>query len=315
VAADASAAVTRFNPASIKLLGGNAADVPEELPVFSSIKKGIQSAISEKQQITLELKSDKAVLRVTVSPLFSEIGEVQGAVSLIQDITQEQRLEQTRREYVANVSHELRTPIASIRSLAEALNDGMVKNTEDRLRYYGYILRESMRLSRLINDLLELSRLQSGSIALEKQAMNVGELLLELYDRYNGIAAESGLRLDFDVPGELPEVLSNPDRVEQVLIAILDNAIKYTPDDGTIVLSAKPSGQKLYIGISNPGSISDEDTKRLFERFYKADKSRAGEGTGLGLSIAKEIMELLGEQITVSSGDGLVTFTITLQIN
>jgi signal transduction histidine kinase len=315
VAADSEAAVTRFNPASIRLLGGNDEDVPEELLAFSSVKNGIRSAISGGQQISLELKLNKAVLRVTVSPLFSEDREVQGAVSLIQDITQEQRLEETRREYVANVSHELRTPIASIRSLAEALNDGMVKKPEDRLRYYGYILRESMRLSRLINDLLELSRLQSGSVALEKHPMDVRELLMELYDRYSGIACESGLRLVSDIPGDLPEVLSNPDRVEQVLIAILDNAIKYSPDEGSIVLSAKAAGEKLYVSVSNPGSISDVDRERLFERFFKADKSHAGEGTGLGLSIAKEIMELLGEQITVSNRDGIVTFTVTLQMN
>ncbi|OQB23465.1 MAG: Sensor histidine kinase YycG [Firmicutes bacterium ADurb.Bin182] len=313
IATDAFARVTQFNPASVRLLGANASGVLEELAVFPGIQKQIMTSILEKKPSSSELKINEAVLRVTVSPLFFRDSEVSGAVALIQDITKEQRLEQTRKDYVANVSHELRTPIASIRSLAEALNDGMVKSPEDRSRYYGYILRESMRLSRLINDLLELSRLQSGNVALEKQVMSVKDLLLDLSDRYSDIAGESGLKFVSELPHDMPDVFSNPDRVEQVLIAILDNAVKYSPDEGTILMGARQTGGKLQISISNEGSISEEEMPHLFERFYKLDKSRAGEGTGLGLSIAREIMELMHEQIFVTSKDGFITFSITLQ--
>ena len=229
---------------------------------------------------------------------------------LIRDITEASRLEQTRTEYVANVSHELRTPIASIRGLADALNDGMVKKDEDKARYYGYILRESMRLSRLIDDLLELSRLQSGTIALKKQFISINELIEDVADRYVSAAREKGLNVEIDI-GEPYKVYTNPDRAEQVLVALTDNAIKYGYS-GTLRFSAEKKGDSLYISVSNPGSIADEDIDHVFERFYKADKSHAGQGTGLGLSIVYEVLDLLGERIWVKSENGTVTFTFTL---
>ena len=229
---------------------------------------------------------------------------------LIRDITEASRLEQTRTEYVANVSHELRTPIASIRGLADALNDGLVKKDEDKARYYGYILRESMRLSRLIDDLLELSRLQSGTIAFKKQFISINELIEDVADRYVSAAREKGLNVEIDI-GEPYKVYTNPDRAEQVLVALTDNAIKYGYS-GTLRFSAEKKGDSLYISVSNPGSIADEDIDHVFERFYKADKSHGGQGTGLGLSIVNEVLELLGERIWVKSENGTVTFTFTL---
>ena len=220
------------------------------------------------------------------------------------------RLEQTRTEYVANVSHELRTPIASIRGLADALNDGLVKKDEDKARYYGYILRESMRLSRLIDDLLELSRLQSGTIAFKKQFISINELIEDVADRYASAASEKGLNVEIDI-GEPYKAYTNPDRAEQVLVALTDNAIKYG-GSGTLRFSTEKKGDSLYISVSNPGSIADEDIDHVFERFYKADKSHAGQGTGLGLSIVNEVLELLGERIWVKSENGTVTFTFTL---
>ena len=219
-------------------------------------------------------------------------------------------MEQTRTEYVANVSHELRTPIASIRGLADALNDGLVKKDEDKARYYGYILRESMRLSRLIDDLLELSRLQSGTIAFKKQFISINELIEDVADRYVSAAREKGLNVEIDI-GEPYKVYTNPDRAEQVLVALTDNAIKYG-GSGTLRFSTEKKGDCLYISVSNPGSIADEDIDHVFERFYKADKSHAGQGTGLGLSIVNEVLELLGERIWVKSENGTVTFTFTL---
>ena len=308
IAIDAEGKIIKTNSAALRLLGGSYADDITALPAYRQAAEDIGCVLGG-ETVSKELKVRDRILRVAITPL-TDGGRGEGAVMLIRDITEASRLEQTRTEYVANVSHELRTPIASIRGLADALNDGLVKKDEDKARYYGYILRESMRLSRLIDDLLELSRLQSGTIAFKKQFISINELIEDVADRYVSAAREKGLNVEIDI-GKPYKVYTNPDRAEQVLVALTDNAIKYG-DSGTLRFSAEKKGDSLYISVSNPGSIADEDIDHVFERFYKADKSHAGQGTGLGLSIVNEVLELLGERIWVKSENGTVTFTFTL---
>lgn len=308
IAIDAEGKIIKTNSAALRLLGGSYADDITALPAYRQAAEDIGCVLGG-ETVSKELKVRDRILRVAITPL-TDGGRGEGAVMLIRDITEASRLEQTRTEYVANVSHELRTPIASIRGLADALNDGLVKKDEDKARYYGYILRESMRLSRLIDDLLELSRLQSGTIAFKKQFISIDELIEDVADRYVSAAREKGLNVEIDI-GEPYKVYTNPDRAEQVLVALTDNAIKYGYS-GTLRFSAEKKGDSLYISVSNPGSIADEDIDHVFERFYKADKAHAGQGTGLGLSIVNEVLELLGERIWVKSENGTVTFTFTL---
>ena len=308
IAIDAEGKIIKTNSAALRLLGGSYADDITALPAYRQAAEDIGCVLGG-ETVSKELKVRDRILRVAITPL-TDGGRGEGAVMLIRDITEASRLEQTRTEYVANVSHELRTPIASIRGLADALNDGLIKKDEDKARYYGYILRESMRLSRLIDDLLELSRLQSGTIAFKKQFISINELIEDVADRYVSAAREKGLNVEIDI-GEPYKVYTNPDRAEQVLVALTDNAIKYGYS-GTLRFSAEKKGDSLYISVSNPGSIADEDIDHVFERFYKADKSHAGQGTGLGLSIVNEVLELLGERIWVKSENGTVTFTFTL---
>ncbi len=308
IAIDAEGKIIKTNSAALRLLGGSYADDITALPAYRQAAEDIGCVLGG-ETVSKELKVRDRILRVAITPL-TDGGRGEGAVMLIRDITEASRLEQTRTEYVANVSHELRTPIASIRGLADALNDGLVKKDEDKARYYGYILRESMRLSRLIDDLLELSRLQSGTIAFKKQFISINELIEDVADRYVSAAREKGLNVEIDI-GEPYKVYTNPDRAEQVLVALTDNAIKYGYS-GTLRFSAEKKGDSLYISVSNPGSIADEDIDHVFERFYKADKAHAGQGTGLGLSIVNEVLELLGERIWVKSENGTVTFTFTL---
>ena len=308
IAIDAEGKIIKTNSAALRLLGGSYADDITALPAYRQAAEDIGCVLGG-ETVSKELKVRDRILRVAITPL-TDGGKGEGAVMLIRDITEASRLEQTRTEYVANVSHELRTPIASIRGLADALNDGLVKKDEDKARYYGYILRESMRLSRLIDDLLELSRLQSGTIAFKKQFISINELIEDVADRYVSAAREKGLNVEIDI-GEPYKVYTNPDRAEQVLVALTDNAIKYGYS-GTLRFSAEKKGDSLYISVSNPGSIADEDIDHVFERFYKADKAHAGQGTGLGLSIVNEVLELLGERIWVKSENGTVTFTFTL---
>lgn len=308
IAIDAEGKIIKTNSAALRLLGGSYADDITALPAYRRAAEDIGCVLGG-ETVSKELKVRDRILRVAITPL-TDGGRGEGAVMLIRDITEASRLEQTRTEYVANVSHELRTPIASIRGLADALNDGLVKKDEDKARYYGYILRESMRLSRLIDDLLELSRLQSGTVAFKKQFISINELIEDVADRYVSAAREKGLNVEIDI-GEPYKVYTNPDRVEQVLVALTDNAIKYGYS-GTLRFSAEKKGDSLYISVSNPGSIADEDIDHVFERFYKADKAHAGQGTGLGLSIVNEVLGLLGERIWVKSENGTVTFTFTL---
>ncbi len=307
-----SAEVIQFNPASLRLLGVKQGQELIGSPILEKLLPAIKAVLAGQGTAQREIERGDAILRFTITSLY-EGGRIEGAVMLIQDVTEAVRLEKTRTEYVANVSHELRTPLASIRGLADALNDGLIKKEEDKARYYGYILHESLRLSRLIDDLLELSRLQSGAVALSKQSLCMDELVYDVADRYSAAAQEKGLAIAAKVPETCPRANTNPDRTEQVLIALLDNAIKHTEGPGEIVLAVEDQGEKLQVSVSNPGEIGEKDLPHLFDRFYKVDQAHSGNGTGLGLSIAYEILCLLGESIWAESKDGRVTFAFTLE--
>lgn len=311
IATDSRGDIIKINQAALYLLGGSDGDDITCLAAYEELKLDTDAS-KNGGEIVREIKIRDRILRVITTPLEYE-GKNHGSVTLIRDITEAARLEQTRVDYVANVSHELRTPIASIRGLADALNDGMVKKDEDKNRYYGYILHESMRLSRLIDDLLELSRLQSGAVAVTKQFISTEELIYDVADRFSHVASEKGLALKINCEYS-GKAYTNPDRAEQVLVALIDNAIKHSPTEGEIKITAAKCEGKLMISISNPGSIDENDIEHLFERFYKADKAHSGEGTGLGLSIVREVLLLLDEKIWVKSADGRVIFTFTLAL-
>ncbi len=311
VAVDETGRVTHCNPSAERLLRTDG-DAQNALVHLETLWPGVGALMQAGDSASRTASTEGVQLRITVTQLAGQQERRAGAVTMIQDVTEEVRLEQTRRDYVANVSHELRTPIASIRSLADALNDGLVKKEEDKARYYGYILRESMRLSRLINDLLELSRLQSGGVALEKRAFQLNPLLVELSERFEAAAGDSGLTFLLELPEGEPQVYSNEDRVEQVLVALLDNAIKYAADDGKVTLKAEQTADGLLLSVCNTGHIPEEHLSHLFERFYKADTAHAEQGTGLGLAIAREIMSLLGERIWAENRDGEACFRFTL---
>ena len=235
-----------------------------------------------------------------------------GVVGLFKDITEMERTEKMRREYVANVSHELRTPLTAVRGLLEPLADGMVKDEESRQRYYKIMLHEVMRLSRLITDMLTLSRLQAGTEYMELSRVNLEELINDVAISYAAAAQQKGISLEVDCVSAV-DALTDPDRIEQVLIILLDNAMHYTPEGGKITLRLR-SGDRLLISVEDNGcGIPEKDIPFIFERFYKVDKSRGEGGTGLGLSIASYIMEKLDESITVDSkvGEGTCfTFTV-----
>ncbi len=304
------------NPSALSLL--HCRDESELADKLRFVRPVCLEVSASGQSRSVQLVEQDSKLMLVVSPSQHSGDAAPDMIVVIQDVTAAERLEQTRRDYVANVSHELRTPIASIRSLAETLNDGLIKTEDDRFRYYGYILRESMRLSRLINDLLELSRLQSNAVALEKETFSLNTLLDEVVARMRTTASYSGISVSLTMPdGADCPAFSNRDRIEQVLVALIDNAIKFASDNGKIIVNLKRAGDggRAFIEVRNTGHIREQDLAYLFERFYKADSAHSDGGTGLGLAIVQETLTLLGEQITVQN-DGeyvLFCFSVALQ--
>ena len=311
VSTDLNGTVTHCNPAAQRLLFAKT-DPQAALEALRGLWPEIDAAFVAGTPESVVVATREATLKLSVLELRDKNDLRAGSVTAIQDVTEEVRLEQTRREYVANVSHELRTPIASIRSLAETLHDGMVKREDDKTRYYGYILRESMRLSRLINDLLELSRLQSGGVALEKIDFSLRPMMLEMQERFSRRAHDSGLTFALRLPETEMPAHANPDRVEQVLVSLLDNAVKYAQDNGEILLCVEEYTTQYRVSICSTGTIDSAHLPHLFERFYKADTAHTGEGTGLGLSIAREIMTLMEERIWAENESDRACFRFTL---
>ncbi len=297
IAIDEEGAVLHENKAALKLLGGHDSDA------YARVQGSLFHSLGEMAP-DLRLKVGEAMLLVVFSPLPAREMEKRGAIAMIRDITEQERLETTRRDYVANISHELRTPLASMRGIAEGLRDGLVEESEKQ-RYYDMIVAEVRRLTRLVNDLLELSRLQAATSAFEMERVDPLETLYELHDRTQGLAKEKGLELKLHLPEENYDVHTNEDRLQQVLTILLDNAIKFTPSGGSITLGAEnaPQGMRFFVRDTGVG-MSEHDTLHVFERFYQADPSHGAKGSGLGLSIAKEILQKMDVKIHVVSAPG-----------
>ena len=315
IAVDAKGATTLINPAVYGLLNLQSTDdnVRAAAPdVFAMFDQALSSAQAVKKTVW---QGDVA-LHISVSPLLLQSGEVTGCVGIVSDVTSAERLEQTRRDYVANVSHELRTPLTAMRALIEPLRDGLVKTEEQRQQIYDVVLRETMRLSRLVNDMLELSRLQSGTASLSRSVFAPLPLFNLIHETYSAYAEDYQQTFVYDVPEDLPSVWGNPDRTQQVLIVLLDNAFKYTPEGGVVTLSACAEGDVVRVRVRDTGvGIPAADLPHVFDRFYKVDKSHHSKGTGLGLAIAYEIMKHLGEEMNVTSEPGRGScFTFTLHI-
>ncbi|MDY2793250.1 MAG: ATP-binding protein [Eubacteriales bacterium] len=319
VSVDSLGRIEHYNPAvkrMFSLLPPAGKGRQMELIPNEAVWDDFRAAIDEKSARTRQVEVLDRLIRITITPLIDENQNCVGAVGLFTDITEQERLERTRRDYVANVSHELRSPLTAMRALLEPMHDGMVRDEATIKRYYDILLRETMRLSRLINDLMELSRLQSGTLSLDREEVSLDEMLSDLAERYRLTAEDQGkhfeLRCD---PAACPPVITNEDRTEQILVILLDNAMKYTPDGGLVYLDGRWDGDKVVLMVGDTGvGIAPEDQPYVFDRFYKVDKSHGSSGSGLGLSIAKEILQAMGETIRVQSEPGkgsVFSFTLT----
>lgn len=245
-----------------------------------------------------------AYLAVTLAPIKIEEEKNTGVVVVWQDMTERQKLDDLRKEFVANVSHELKTPLTTIKTYSETILDDGLENKEMAISFLGVINKETDRMNRIVSDLLTLSRIDYHKLSWKMDWFSIDELLGELTETLSIPAKKHQHSLTYIAPENMPEIVGDRDRIQQLMINILSNAIKYTPNGGTIRIIAAVRGREVHIQVKDNGiGIPKEDLDRLFERFYRVDKARSRErgGTGLGLSIAKEIADAHGGRISIES--------------
>ena len=224
-------------------------------------------------------------------------------VVVLQDLTELHRYDRLRKQFVANVTHELKSPLTAIRSLTETLREGAIEDPTSNRRFVGLIEEEAGRLSRLIEDLLQLAQIESGEAPSTPQAVDLGQLVRQLLPTFQGEAAKRHVTLNVHFDG-MSTVRGDPDRLRQVFANLVDNAIKYNREGGSVTIRANPEASMLRTSVADTGiGIPDHDLPHIFERFYRVDKARSRElgGTGLGLSIVKHIVEAHGGQVSVTS--------------
>jgi two-component system phosphate regulon sensor histidine kinase PhoR len=283
--------------------------VPDEATIAalrSSREDGkAQSLISE--------RSNHQYLQVVTTPIAG--GGEWAALAVFHDVSDVKRTEQVRRDFVANVSHELRTPLAAIKSLIETLEAGALDEPETAKDFLSRANQEVDRLVRLVEELLELSKIESGDVPLEREPVALADVIDGAVDRLLPQARARHVALSYEA-NDLPVVLGDPDRLERVLANLLLNALKFTPEGGTIRVRAVAEDGSVAVSVADTGAgIAAEDVSRVFERFYKADRARGSGGTGLGLAIVKHMVEAHGGRVAVASEEGQgATFTFTIPI-
>lgn len=269
-------------------------------------------------KIEEEIEISGFYFAVTISPLYSG-QNVRGAVAVIRDKTEQNRLEKMRSDFIANVSHELRTPIAMLQGYSEAILDDVVGSEEERNEMIRIIYDESQRMGRLVTDLLDLARMSSGFITLYKDEVPINGSLERMTSKFAQVAKDKQVDLKFETTiDDWDTIEIDQDRIEQVLTNLIDNAIRHTPEGKSVTVRLTEEQSYLKVDVADTGiGIPAEDLPYVFERFYKADKARTRSkgGTGLGLAIAKNIVEAHEGNISVTSvqNEG-TTFTFYLPI-
>ncbi|MBM7645333.1 two-component system sensor histidine kinase ResE [Scopulibacillus daqui] len=286
--------------------------VPE--PVANLFKQVVEN---EKQQAD-EMSVQGRTWVILMTPLYDQHqAVVRGAVAVLRDMTEERQLEQLRKGFIANVSHELRTPISMLQGYSEAIVDDIAGSEEEKKEIAKIIYDESLRMGRLVNELLDLARLEAGHFQLNKTEVALGDFFERAVGKFNALAKEEHIDLKLVGPNHKDDIyIFDPDRIEQVITNLVDNAIRHTDKGGAVTVEVADQEKGLFVRVTDTGSgIAQEDLPFVFERFYKADKARTRgkSGTGLGLAIAKSIVEAHHGKIMVNSkvGEG-TTFTFYL---
>ncbi|MFJ7933418.1 ATP-binding protein [Sporosarcina sp. NPDC096371] len=278
----------------------------------------LDHVITFAEEVEDELELGGRFYVISISPLYSG-RDIRGAVAVLRDMTDQHKLDKLRSDFIANVSHELRTPISMLQGYSEAIIDGVTSNDEERNEMVQIIHDESKRMGRLVTDLLDLARMESGHMRLYKDDLPMIPFLDRIVNKFMQVARDAHVELSFEFPqGE--EIVSNvdEDRIEQVFTNLIDNAIRHTPDGGKVILAIEKYADTIEITVTDTGvGIPEGDLPYIFERFYKADKARTrGKGgTGLGLAIAKNIIDSHSGTITANRGEKTGTiFSCTLPL-
>jgi two-component system phosphate regulon sensor histidine kinase PhoR len=280
------------------------------------IDEVLKSCLKTAQEQTTQLESGaaKRFIRVIAIPLMTERST--GALVLFQDLTELRSLQTMRRELLGNVSHELRTPLATIKAIVETIQDGAIDDKEAAKKFLARVNDEVDRMTQMVAELTELSRIETGKAKLKLETVNLNLIIEDVIARLNPYAKSQRVALLSELPANLPPVHADNERIRQVVTNLVHNAIKFTPSGGKVTISVKPDVNSVVVSVCDTGiGISKEDLPHVFERFYKADKARAGGGTGLGLAIAKHVVQAHGGNIWAQSEEGKgSTFSFSLPL-
>jgi len=345
---DEDGRVRLINPSAGRLLGTDTeaalgrtlAEVARDYRIISLWQRCREQGTEQVEPV--EMGRQGPFFQIVVTPL--QGGPSSACLVILQDLTRVRRLETVRRDFISNVSHELRTPLASLKALVETLRGGALEDATAAPRFLDRMETEVDAMTQIVQELLELSRIESGRAPLQMAAVPAEEIILPSVERLRPQAERAGLQLTVELPPDLPPVLADAERIRQAITNVLHNAIKFTPAGGRIAVRAslaegdmgtrgqgdrgiRRQGEKeiatlpltpcLLVSISDTGvGIAEDDLPRIFERFYKADRARSGGGTGLGLSIARHIVEAHGGRIWAESVEGRgSTFYLTIPIH
>ncbi|WP_273852225.1 ATP-binding protein [Guptibacillus spartinae] len=275
-------------------------EVPEDINELFSLV-----VMLEREQLT-EVEFQGRSWVVVMTPLYNQ-STIRGAVAVFRDMTEERRLDKLRKDFIANVSHELRTPIAMLQGYSEAIVDDIASSEEEKKEVAQIIYDESLRMGRLVNELLDLARMEAGHNELHYSSVHLQDFGQRILRKFSGLARDRDVILKFHVSNKDRMLMIDPDRIEQVLTNLLDNAVRHTPGEGEVSLLITSLEKGVQFDVTDTGSgIPEDDLPFVFERFYKADKARTRgrAGTGLGLAIARNIVESHLGHISVHSKSG-----------
>lgn len=312
IAVNAEGEVTLINPAARRIFNIEAEKVEGKTLISSlfshRIDMYLQRSFDKKEVISREIKyknPEQKIIQATFIPLLDSERSLNGGVIVLTDITELRKLETVRNDFVANVSHELRTPLTSIIGYLDTLLESEIEDQELRDKFLQIIKEETDRLSNLINDLLDLSKIESQSFELE--ADNFEKIIKKVFNLLAQKANQKKIEFNLEIDNNLPLVYMVREQIKQVLINLIDNAIKYTAEEGKVEVKVKQKKDKIYFSVKDNGlGIPQADQERIFERFYRVDKARSRGlgGTGIGLSIVRNIIKQHGSEIQLKSREG-----------
>lgn len=302
---DANGLVELINPAAERLFSISASEslgksLTEVIRHHVLVDLWQKTRSSSEQQMAALETPNRLILQAVATPLKNDDND--RILLILQDFTRMRHLETVRRDFISNVSHELRTPLASLKALTETVQETALEDPPAARRFLAQMTVEIDNLTQIVQELLELSKIESGRVPLERKLIAPKALLKPAVERMRIQAERSRLEMSVDCPDDLPPVNVDPGRMEQVLVNLIHNAIKFTRPGGSIHIRAWLQENDVILSIADTGiGIAEEDLQRIFERFYKADRARSGGGTGLGLSIARHMVESHGGRIWAES--------------